>query len=93
MSFVTHNVKILFCHQDNLYKLLVEFMRQNKGAALQRAELSELWQALGKVYRDDQFDFYSQIMAFCALLQQQSRRGGGPTGAGALRGHWAARRG
>ena len=47
-------------------------MRQNKGAALQGAELSELWQALGKVYRDDQFDFYSQIIAFCALLQQQS---------------------
>lgn len=51
-------------------------MRQNKGPVLQGAELSELWQALGKVYRDDQFDFYSQIIAFCALLRQKHDRKG-----------------
>jgi len=61
--------------------LLVEYLRRNPAAPQhqQGAEgLSQLWQGLVEVYKKDQFDFYSQIIAFCALL----RTGGGRPGAG-----------
>lgn len=47
----------------------MEYLRQNPPVL--GPELSQLWQGLVEVYKKDQFDFYSQIIAFCALLRSQ----------------------